>query len=67
MQFDTAIVGGGFAGLAAAYELARNGKRVVVLERDDAVGGLAGGFDIGGHVLEKFYHHWFNNDRHILE
>lgn len=67
MQFDTAIVGGGFAGLAAAYELARNGKRVVVLERDNAVGGLAGGFDIGGHVLEKFYHHWFNNDRHILE
>lgn len=67
MQFDTAIVGGGFAGLATAYELARNGKRVVVLERDNAVGGLAGGFDIGGHVLEKFYHHWFNNDRHILE
>jgi protoporphyrinogen oxidase len=67
MQFDTAIVGGGFAGLAAAYELARNGKRVVVLERDNAVGGLAGGFDIGGPILEKFYHHWFNNDRHILE
>lgn len=67
MQFDTAIVGGGFAGLAAAYELARMGKRVVVFERDAAVGGLAGGFDIGGQVLEKFYHHWFNNDRHIFD
>jgi len=67
MHFHTAIVGGGFAGLAAAYELARNGKSVVVIERDSTVGGLAGGFDIGGHILEKFYHHWFNNDQHIFD
>jgi protoporphyrinogen oxidase len=67
MHFHTAVVGGGFAGLAAAYELARNGKRVIVIERDPTVGGLAGGFDIGGHILEKFYHHWFNNDQHIFD
>jgi protoporphyrinogen oxidase len=61
------IVGGGFTGLAAAYDLARAGRKVVVLERDKAVGGLAGGFEVGGYPLEKFYHHWFTNDVHVMD
>jgi protoporphyrinogen oxidase len=65
-RFHTAVVGGGFSGLAAAYELAKSGKKVVVLERDRELGGLAGGFEVGGHVIEKFYHHWFNNDKQII-
>lgn len=66
-QFHTVIVGGGFSGLAAAHELAKAGKSVVVIEKDADLGGLAGGFDVGGHMLEKFYHHWFNNDQQIME
>lgn len=66
-HFHTAIVGGGFSGLAAAHELAKAGKSVVVIERDSELGGLAGGFDVGGYTLEKFYHHWFNNDRQIMD
>jgi protoporphyrinogen oxidase len=61
------IVGGGFTGLAAAYELASAGIPVTVFEKDDELGGLAGSFRVGGQMLEKFYHHWFNNDVHILE
>jgi protoporphyrinogen oxidase len=61
------IIGGGFCGLAAAYELGRRGVRATVFERDPEVGGLAGSFRVGGERLEKFYHHWFNNDRHVLE
>ncbi len=60
------IVGAGFTGLAAAYELAKAGHRPLVLEADDQVGGLAGGFPVGQAVLEKFYHHWFTNDLHII-
>ena len=60
------VIGGGFCGLAAAYELGRRGIRATVLERDAAVGGLAGSFTAGGARLEKFYHHWFTHDVHVM-
>lgn len=61
------IIGAGFTGLAAAHRLVRSGVRVTVLEQDPEVGGLAGSFEVGGRKLEKFYHHWFNNDRHVMD
>ncbi len=38
-QFDVVVVGGGFAGLAAARDLAHAGRSVVVLEANDRLGG----------------------------
>jgi protoporphyrinogen oxidase len=61
------VVGAGFTGLAAAYELALAGLPVVVLERDSTVGGLASGFRVGDATLERFYHHWFTNDVDVQE
>lgn len=61
------IVGAGFTGLSAAYELATRGIPAVVLEQDASVGGLASGFQVGDATLERFYHHWFTNDRHIQD
>lgn len=61
------IVGAGFTGLSAAYRLAADGHSVTVLEKDAEVGGLAGSFQVGGQMLEKFYHHWFKSDQYILE
>jgi protoporphyrinogen oxidase len=50
------VIGGGPAGLSAAYELAARGVTVAVHEREDRVGGIARTvthdgyrFDIGGH------------------
>ncbi len=40
---DVIVVGGGAIGAAAAYELARRGARVVVLERSHAAGGCSYG------------------------
>src|SRR3712207_9236815 len=50
------VLGGGPAGLTAGYLLAKAGRRVIVLEADDQVGGLAKTvvdpdgyrFDLGG-------------------
>ena len=56
------VIGGGFGGLAAAYELTLRGVDCVVLERDEALGGLAGTFRVAGEEIEKFYHHWFASD-----
>jgi len=60
------IIGAGFTGLAAAYELARSGIAVTILEKDSDIGGLAASFKINHKTLEKFYHHWFNNDEYIF-
>jgi protoporphyrinogen oxidase len=62
-----AIVGGGFSGLAAAYELARQGVAVTVIEAEAHIGGLAAAFDVGGERLDRFYHHWFTNDREVMD
>ena len=56
------IIGGGPAGLTAAYELSKHSVPAVVLEADSSVGGIARTvnykgylFDIGGH---RFYTKW---------
>lgn len=61
------IVGGGFTGLAAAYELAKNGVQVTVLEAESEIGGLAAAFDVHGEKLDRFYHHWFTNDLEVMQ
>jgi protoporphyrinogen oxidase len=48
--------------------LTKQGKKVCVLEADTTPGGLAGTFEFAdGVTLEKFYHHWFNNDVYVPE
>ncbi len=61
------IVGGGFTGLTMGYYLAKAGWAVNIFEKDAEVGGLAGSFKVEGENLEKFYHHWFTNDLHIMD
>jgi protoporphyrinogen oxidase len=60
------VVGGGFAGLSCAYDLARAGEDVTVLEAEPTVGGLAGAFQTDGERLDRFYHHWFTNDQEVM-
>lgn len=59
-KYDTAIIGGGLAGLIAAIELAKGGNNVVILEKSGRLGGRAitnkkNGvfFNLGGHALYR--------------
>jgi ribulose 1,5-bisphosphate synthetase/thiazole synthase len=46
---DVVVIGGGPSGLAAALEAAKNGVRVLILERD---------FELGG-ILQQCIHNGF--------
>ncbi len=69
-----AILGAGFAGLAAAYEVQRQGHNAVIIDKEAYIGGLGAGFreQVDDYPpnwdwdLERYYHHWFTNDSEIF-
>ena len=61
------IIGGGAAGLAAAYELTKQGQYAEVFEQAPFLGGQASTFTVGGGQLERGYHHLFVSDTDIVD
>ncbi|RJP53669.1 MAG: FAD-dependent oxidoreductase [Anaerolineaceae bacterium] len=63
-----AIIGAGYGGMAAAWDLRKAGHEVTIFESADYVGGLASGFKEPhwDWSVEKFYHHWFQSDSAML-
>lgn len=75
-DYPVVIIGGGPAGLTAAYELMKNGVKSIVLEQSDKVGGISRTetykgyrFDIGGHrfftkvsEVEQIWHEILTDD-----
>src|SRR5258708_5406498 len=64
-----AIIGAGFTGLAAGFNLAKNGHQVTIYEMKSLPGGLASGFRNKNWKwdLEEHYHHLFKTDYAIQE
>ena len=60
------IIGGGYAGLTAAYELQKRGHAVTVLEKYGTWGGQAATLPLLDTRIEYFYHHLFGSDTHVL-
>ncbi|MDO9097913.1 MAG: NAD(P)/FAD-dependent oxidoreductase [Candidatus Methanoperedens sp.] len=68
----TVIIGGGLAGLAAAYKLA-GGDEIILIEKEPELGGMASSYDInapyfntGTYHIEKYYHHIFSSDKELI-
>jgi len=64
---NVGIIGGGAAGLAAAYELGLRGHTVEVFEGAPFLGGQASTFEVGGTPIEKGYHHLFRSDTAMID
>jgi len=56
MKYDVIIIGGGLGGLTAGAKLAREGKKVLLLEQHDRPGGYATTFKRGDFTLEVGLH-----------
>jgi protoporphyrinogen oxidase len=62
-----AVLGAGVTGLVCAYRLTQAGHACDVYERWPGLGGQAATLDVGGGaLLERYYHHLFTSDRHIV-
>src|SRR6056297_1280865 len=61
------VVGGGVAGLAAAYRLQQRGHEVRVFEASEDLGGLAAVYETAGDPIEVFYHHLSKSEETIVE
>ncbi len=64
---DVIVIGAGPAGLSAAYELAKSGLRVAVLETSRFVGGMARSFDLWGHRVDLGPHRFLSEERRVNE
>lgn len=64
-----AILGGGFTGLSAAYDLSKKGHKVTLFEKEKVLGGLAVGFkgENWDWNLERAYHHLLDSENEILQ
>lgn len=60
------MLGGGAAGLAAAWRLSKNGRDVHVIEMSSRLGGLAGGVELNGNIYEFGPHMFHTTDEEIL-
>ncbi|WP_406672307.1 FAD-dependent oxidoreductase, partial [Natronospira sp.] len=61
-----AVIGAGFTGLTAAYELSKAGHSVTVYESEPYAGGLVSGFEMEGVPLERAYHFLYKTDSDII-
>jgi protoporphyrinogen oxidase len=60
------VVGGGICGLTLAHRVAGDGRRVILLEGSDQLGGLGTFFPSGEGWVERFYHCVMPTDDDLL-
>lgn len=66
MKYDYIVLGGGLAGLAFAYRMSSNGQSVLVLEKEERVGGLARSIKYGDFEFDFCAHRFHSGNKELL-
>ena len=61
------IIGAGPAGLAAGYELVKNNKKILILEKEQQVGGIAKTINHQGNLYDIGPHRFFTKNSEVLK
>lgn len=55
-NYDVVVIGAGISGLLAALALSKEGKSVLILEKEDAVGGVCRSYEVNGYRIDTGPH-----------
>jgi protoporphyrinogen oxidase len=66
-KYDVAVFGAGPAGVTAALQLARNGKKVVVFDKDAQIGGISKTIDFKGFLFDLGPHRFFTKSKEVSD
>lgn len=67
MENSVVVLGGGIAGLSAAYHLQKQGIKPVIYEKEADWGGLCGNYTIDGFRFDKFVHLSFTKNEYVKQ
>ncbi len=65
-EYDVLVLGGGPAGLSAAYTLSQSGVKVGLYDKNEKPGGLCRSFNIEGFTFDTFAHVNFCKDPYVF-
>ncbi|MBL8012243.1 MAG: NAD(P)-binding protein [Candidatus Omnitrophica bacterium] len=65
--YDFCVVGAGPSGLTVSYQLLKAGYSVLLIERDDRIGGLAKSYNYDGHVFDTGPKRFHTDDPVVLD
>ena len=65
-EYDVLVLGGGPAGLSAAYTLSQSGIKVGLYDKNEKPGGLCRSFNIEGFTFDTFAHVNFCKDPYVF-
>lgn len=66
-DYDFVILGAGVAGLAFAWKMTKEGKNVLILEKESVVGGLSRTLEKNGYLLDFSAHRFHTNNTSLLK
>lgn len=67
LHYDYCVVGAGAAGLTLSYELLKGGASVLLLEREERIGGLAKSYTYDGHIFDTGPKRFHTDDTLVLK